>query len=34
MNLETEYNSPKSAQPLTDNAEGENVRWTTTKEYK
>lgn len=26
MNLETEYNSPKSAQPLTDNAEDENVR--------
>ena len=26
MKLETEYNSPKSAQPLTDNAEGGNVR--------
>lgn len=26
MKLEIEYNSPKSAQPLTGNAEGENVR--------
>lgn len=25
MNLEIEYNSPTSAQPLTDNAEGENI---------